>query len=176
MLITNRFELLLPPAEAWPRLMDVPHTAAAFPGASDVELVAPDQFKGKVTVKLGPLAMVFAGRLVLEARDDDARTAVVRAQWSETKGRGNAVTETRFALLPHAGGSEARLETELQLAGQVAQYGRATGVLQALSAELIKQFAKRLGDSLAAGAAPVPAQAVSGLALAAGALAGALRR
>ena len=38
MQIENRFELPLAPEAAWPLLMDVPRTAAAFPGASDIEV------------------------------------------------------------------------------------------------------------------------------------------
>jgi carbon monoxide dehydrogenase subunit G len=150
--------------------MDVPRTAAAFPGATDITQIAPDQYQGKVTVKLGPLTMVFAGKLEVTARDDSARTAAIKAQWREVKGRGNVVTVTHFALLPHERGSEARLSTDMQLVGQVAQYGRAAGVLQALSSELIKQFALRLSESLVTGVAPAPAKAISGLALATSAL------
>ena len=59
--IENQFDLPLPPAAAWPILMDVPRTAACFPGASHIEQTGTDQYKGRVTVKLGPLTMVFAG-------------------------------------------------------------------------------------------------------------------
>ena len=175
MQINNCFDLPMPPAEAWPVLMDVPRTAAAFPGVSDIEVLAPDQYKGRITVKLGPITMVFAGKMHMAARDDAAYTATVKAQWSEAKGRGNATTETRFVLSPVTDGSEAQLQTELQLAGQVAQYGRAAGLLQALSAELVNQFARRLRESLVSGESPAPQKALSGLALAAQALGARLR-
>jgi carbon monoxide dehydrogenase subunit G len=175
MQIENRFELPLAPEAAWPLLMDVPRTAAAFPGASDIEVLAPDQYKGRITVKLGPLTMVFAGKLILAECDNEARSARVKAQWSEVKGRGNATTETCFSLAPSVRGSEAQLQTTLQLAGQVAQYGRAAGLLQALSAELVNQFARRLRESISSGAIPAPQKALSAVALAAQALGARLR-
>ena len=60
MQIENHFEIPLLPAAAWPILMDVQQTAACFPGAGMIECVTGDHYKGRVTVKLGPLTMVFA--------------------------------------------------------------------------------------------------------------------
>lgn len=144
MQIDNSFVIPLPPAATWAILMQVPETAACFPGASEIESAAPDQYRGKVTVKLGPAAMVFAGTLTLEDRDDSAMSARVKASWKETKGRGNAVTSTRFSLQPEVGGTRISMQTDLQLAGQVAQYGRGTGMIADLSAVMIAKFADNL--------------------------------
>jgi uncharacterized protein len=173
MQVENHFDIPLPPPTAWPILMDVAQTAACFPGASLIEAIDSDHYKGNVTVKLGPLTMVFAGHLSIEDRDDTALGATVKAQWRETKGRGNAVTTTRFSLQPHEEGSRIVLRSELQLAGQVAQYGRGVGMISAISAQLISTFAENLRTrirSLDSGA-PAPAVAgISGLSLVAKAL------
>lgn len=150
MQIDNTFVIPLPPEAAWAILMNVAETAACFPGASEIELSAPDQYRGKVTVKLGPAAMIFAGVLLLEDRDDGAMSARVKANWKETKGRGNAVTNTRFALQPEAGGTRVAMQTDIQLAGQIAQYGRGTGMIADLSAVMISKFADNLHLRLAA--------------------------
>lgn len=171
MQIENQFELAMPPAAAWPLLMDVPQTAACFPGASMIETVDADHYKGRVTVKLGPLAMVFAGNLRIEERDDTALSAVVKANWNEMRGRGNAVTTTRFALHAAGEGTRVTLHSELALAGQVAQYGRGVGMISALSTQLIADFAHNLrarvvaagqGDAPVAGNAATP---ISGIRL-----------
>ena len=142
--IENQFEVPLAPADAWPVLMDVAQTAACFPGTSQIEALGADQYKGRVTVKLGPLTMVFAGDLRIEARDDAALCATVKANWSETRGRGNAVTTTRFALRELDSGTRVTMHSDLQLAGQVAQYGRGAGMISAISAQLIADFAHNL--------------------------------
>lgn len=176
MRIENYFEIPLPPAAAWPILMDVPQTAACFPGASGIEPIGADQYKGRVTVKLGPLTMIFSGNLRLEARDDAAHSAVIKASWTEVKGRGNADTVTRFALHEQGAGTRVCLHSDLQLAGQVAQYGRGAGMISNISAQLIAAFAQNLhARILAAGAGGAdvvtPAVAeISGLALIAKAL------
>ncbi len=136
--------------------MDVPQTAACFPGAGQIETVDACRFKGRVTVKLGPLAMVFAGNLQIEDRDDAALSATVKASWNEMRGRGNALTTTRFALHPAGEGTRVMVHSELQLAGQVAQYGRGAGMISAISAQLIADFARNLQARIDAVQAGVP--------------------
>ena len=124
-------------------------------------------------MKLGPLTMIFAGNLRLENRDESAYGAVIKAAWAETKGRGNANTMTRFSLQPHEGGTRVTLHSDLQLAGQVAQYGRGVGMISAISAQLIAAFADNLRAGLqgaGAGGAAAAAEEISGLTLIAKAL------
>lgn len=165
MQIQNHFDIPLPPAAAWPILMNVPDTAACFPGTSDIEEISQDHYKGRVTVKLGPLTMVFAGKLHIENRDDTTHSAAIKAAWNETKGRGNANTVTRFALSEQDGGTRVTLTSDLQLAGQVAQYGRGVGMISAISEQLIATFAENLRARIQRGDAAQTASEISGLTL-----------
>jgi uncharacterized protein len=172
MRIDNHFDIPLPPDAAWTILMQAQHTAACFPGASDIRETGPDQYTGRVTVKLGPLAMLFTGNLRFAERDDASRAAVVNATWSETRGRGNAVTATRFTLHAEGEGTRVAMQTDLQLAGQIAQYGRGTGMIAGISAQLIDTFAQNLRRRIEAGdqaGGARPAE-ISGLSLIAKAL------
>ena len=84
----NSFDVSLPPAEAWPVLMDVERIAPCMPGATLTELVDDKTFKGTVSVRLGPVALTFAGEASFEDVDDTAHTANVKAQGRDPKGRG----------------------------------------------------------------------------------------
>ncbi len=163
--IENHFDIPIAPEAAWPILMNVPQTAACFPGASMVEALGDDHYKGRVTVKLGPLTMVFSGNLRIENRDDTAHSATIKANWTETKGRGNANTVTRFALQAQGDGTRVTMTSDLQLAGQVAQYGRGAGMISAISAQLIATFAYNLRARIqavdAGGAVPPATKAAS---------------
>ena len=171
MQVENRFEIPVPPASAWPILMNIPESAACFPGAGTIKAISAELYQGRVTVKLGPLTMVFAGNLRIEDRDDSAHRATIHANWSETRGRGNAVTVTRFALQEHRGGTHVAVNSDLQLAGQVAQYGRGVGLISAISVQLISTFADNLRAKIQAGGADVNmAPEISGLTLIAKAL------
>jgi carbon monoxide dehydrogenase subunit G len=181
MQIENQFEIPVPPASAWTILMNVPETAACFPGAGMIEQISADHYKGRVTVKLGPLTMLFSGNLHIENRDDAAQSATIKANWTETKGRGNANTVTRFALQSQGDGTRVTLQSDLQLAGQVAQYGRGVGMISAISAQLISTFAENLCARIqAADGAPLPESLadseISGLTLIAKALGNRFKR
>jgi carbon monoxide dehydrogenase subunit G len=183
MQIENQFEIPLPPATAWPILMNVAQTAACFPGAGSIEQISADQYKGRVTIKLGPLAMIFTGNLRIEDREDATHSATVKANWTESKGRGNAVTVTRFALIEQDNGTRVAMKSDLQLAGQVAQYGRGVGMIAEISAQLVATFAdnlrRRIQAADADGTAPAESPAapeISGLALMAKALGNRLKR
>jgi carbon monoxide dehydrogenase subunit G len=132
------------PAEAWPFLMDIPATVPCFPGAELVESIDADHYKGRMTVKLGPLTMIFNGKLEIEDRNDDAHSGRFKASWTEAKGRGNADTVTSFAMTEHESGTRVVLDTEVKLAGQVAQYGRGAGMIANISAQLVSRFADNL--------------------------------
>jgi carbon monoxide dehydrogenase subunit G len=150
--IQNRFDVPVPLAEAWSFLLDIPATIECFPGAELTEKIEEDTYRGRITVKLGPVAMIFGGTVRVEALDEVSHTGLFKANWSETKGRGNAVTVTRFAMQEVEAVTRVELETDLQLAGQAAQYGRGAGVIAHISSELIDRFAANLRARLSDGA------------------------
>lgn len=145
----NAFEVPLPPAQAWAVLMDIPRIAPCMPGAELTEIVDPQNYKGKISVRLGPVALAFAGRVEFDQVDVVNHTARVKAQGSDAKGRGGANAVATFRVEPSAGGSNVRIHTELMLSGAVAQYGRGVGMIEATAAQIVGQFAKNLRAQLA---------------------------
>jgi uncharacterized protein len=172
--IQNTFEVPMPPAEAWSFLMDIPASVPCFPGAELVEQLDDDNYKGRVTVKLGPLTMVFNGRLRIEGRNDESHSGSVKASWTEAKGRGNANTATRFTMNEHDRITRVELDTEVQLAGQVAQYGRGAGLIADMSAQLVSTFADNLRARINESA--MEHSEISGLTLASRALLNRMKR
>ena len=90
MLINNSFEVPLPPGQAWKVLMDIPRIAPCMPGAELTDVVDENTYNGKVAVRLGPVALTFAGTVRFAEKDDAARKARVSAQGKDAKGRGGA--------------------------------------------------------------------------------------
>jgi carbon monoxide dehydrogenase subunit G len=146
--IKNSFEVPLPPDQTWKVLMDIPRIVPCMPGAELVEMVDDRTFKGKVAVKLGPIALVFNGTAHFEEIDDRAHTARAKAQGMDTKGRGGASAIVTFALTMVPAGTRVDVVTDIALSGSVAQYGRGTGVIQGVAAQLIAQFAASLRGML----------------------------
>jgi len=157
----NSFEVPLPPAQAWDLLLDVRRIAPCMPGAELTEVLDERSFKGRVAVKLGPVALSFAGTARFEELDAEGRHARVKAQGTDQKGRGGANAVARFVLSPVSGGTRVDIATDLQLSGAVAQYGRGAGMIQAVAAELISQFAAALREMIARDAPPDAAPPVA---------------
>ena len=145
----NSFEVPLPVAEAWVVLMDIERIVPCVPGAELTEVVDKDNFKGKVSVRLGPVALTFAGRAEFEERDDQTFSARVKAQGSDSKGRGGANADVTFRLVS-AGDAATLVEihTNLQLSGSVAQYGRGVGMITDVASQIIGKFADCLRDQV----------------------------
>lgn len=152
----NSFEVPLPPDRAWAVLMDVERVAPCMPGAELTEIVDDRTFRGRVAVRLGPVALTFAGEAAFEAIDPAARTARVRARGQDPKGRGGASATITFRLAESARGSAVRVETELTLSGAVAQYGRGAGMIRSVAGQLIDQFARSLEAQIVAESIPSP--------------------
>jgi uncharacterized protein len=155
----NSFDVPLSPAQAWAVLMDIPHIAPCMPGAELTEIVDPQNYKGKIFVRLGPVALTFAGRVEFENIDEANRSARVKAQGNDAKGRGAANAAATFRIEPAGSGSKVLIHTDLMLSGAVAQYGRGVGMIQATAAQIIGQFASNLRTQLAQqpAASPQPA-------------------
>ena len=149
MQFSNSFEVSLLPAEAWATLMDIPRIAPCMPGAELVKVVDDRTYQGKVSVRMGPVVLSFSGTAVIEERDDVAHTARVKAQGNDAKGRGSANAVARFKVAPVQNGSKVSIDTDLNLTGAVAQYGRGAGVIQSIAAQLINQFSRGLEKQIA---------------------------
>src|SRR5579871_6554718 len=144
----NAFDVPLPPDQTWAVLMDIPRIAPCMPGAELTEVVDARNYKGKISVRLGPVALAFAGRVEIDAIDEANRSAKVKARGSDAKGRGAANATATFRIEPAGGGSRVLIHTDLMLSGAVAQYGRGVGMIQATAAQIIGQFAANLRKQL----------------------------
>jgi len=152
--INNTFEVLLPPKEAWKVLLDIERIAPCMPGAELTGKADNDTYNGKVAVKLGPVALAFAGQVKFTEIDEANLKARAKAQGKDSKGRGGANATVDFHLVPIPTGTQVVVKTDLNLSGAVAQYGRASGLIQDVASQLIGQFATCLKSKLAASAAP----------------------
>lgn len=144
MQFTNHFEVPLPPSEAWPLLLDVERIVPCMPGAELIDVMDDQTFKGKVSVRLGPVALTFVCLATFEEVDNVARTARIKSQGVDAKGRGNANAVIAFSVEPTAKGSKATIATDLTLSGIVAQYGRGSGMIQTVANQIVTQFSKNL--------------------------------
>ena len=160
----NQLDLPLPLEQAWPLLLDIKLIASCIPGAELTDVVDDRTYKGKVAVRLGPVALSLAGEAKLEEIDHGRHEARVSARGSDPKGRGSTDSTIRFRAEPVEGGTRVLIHSDVKLAGAIAQYGRGSGMIQGVAAQLIGQFGEALKARIASGSEAAGAAApISGL-------------
>jgi uncharacterized protein len=154
--LTHRFSVPVGVDQAFATFEDVASVAECFPGAT-VTSVSGDTFQGTAKVKLGPIAMQYAGSGSFLERDPAARRMVVEAKGRDKRGNGTAGATIRATFTPDGESStDVEVLTDLQITGKPAQFGR--GVIQDVSDKLLGQFVdclqQRIGAAADAAGAP----------------------
>lgn len=148
MKIHNEFSIPLPPAEAWTVLNDIPRVARCAPGAELLEQKDDRSFAGTISVRLGPVLLNFKGSVIYREVDEANHRVIAEASGNETKARGSARAEVVFALSPSDAGTRVNVDTDVRLAGSIAQYGRGAAVIQNTAQVIMDQFAKNFAEHL----------------------------
>lgn len=182
MKLEHAFEVPASPDETMALLLDAERVVPCMPGARLLEVVDDRNWKAELGVKLGPVGMQFAVDVQLLDQDDQAHSVRLGVKGRDTRGKGGAEGTVDSALSPAGeGGTRVEMATDLRFSGQAAQLGRPS-VVQSVSNRLVDQFADCIkaqlsGDSGEAAAAREEAQKpVSGISLAASALASEIKR
>jgi len=144
---------------AWEVLLDVERVAPCMPGAT-LDSVDGDEIKGRIKVKVGPIAMTYAGTARFTERDKDAHVITLEASGKETRGAGTASARVRSMLESQNGHTHVIVHTTLNVTGRPAQFGR--GVMSEVGGKLIGIFASNLAQMLAAEPASESSEGDSG--------------
>ena len=152
MKIEDQFRVDVPIDEAWQVLLDVERIAPCMPGAQLQEIEG-DEYRGVVKVKVGPITAQYKGAARIVEADEAARRIVLKGEGRDTRGQGNASATVTVLLAEDGGGTKVDVDTDLNVTGKVAQFGR--GVMADVSSKLLAQFVKSLeADVLSGTSAP----------------------
>ena len=151
----HEFTVPVPATEAWKILTDLERLAPCLPGAQLTEIEG-DIYRGQVKLKVGPILAQFKGQASFVSRDDTNFRASLKAEGRDTGGKGNAsatITAQLFAV--DAASAKCTVDTQLNISGKVAQFGR--GALADVSDKLLLQFVDNLNKLIASQpTGPVP--------------------
>src|SRR5919199_1256663 len=137
----NEFTVEAPVEQAWETLLDLERITPCLPGAA-LEEESGDEYKGSMTIRLGPVTQKYSGTVSFEETDEESRRAVLKADGKDARGQGTASATITSTLSEEDGGTRVRVETDMHLTGRAAQFGR--GVQQEVATKLINQFAECL--------------------------------
>jgi len=158
MKLENEFTVDVPVEDVWSVLLDLERVTPCLPGAALTE-ESGDEYKGDMKVRLGPVSQEYQGTVKIEEADESEHRAVIRAEGKDARGQGTASATITSTLQDEGNGStKVHVETDMQLTGRAAQFGR--GVQQDVAAKLLNRFAECLENEIMGGGAeeePEPA-------------------
>jgi carbon monoxide dehydrogenase subunit G len=155
--IHNEISLRAPADELFAFLSDVERVGPCLPGAT-IDGREGDDYTGRMKVKVGPINATYQGKLRFVELDKEARRAVMRARADEVNGQGNAEASITTEVEDTGGESVIRMDTDLQMRGKVAQFGR--GAMEKISQRMFEDFARNIEQQFqgnGTAAAPEPA-------------------
>jgi carbon monoxide dehydrogenase subunit G len=144
----NTFTVAAPIDEVWSAVLDVERVAPCVPGAQVLEQTGDNAYKVAITVKLGPVSMVYNGDVEVVEQDPNARRAVMSAKARESRGQGTADARVEMRLSHDNGTTHGAIHTDVAISGRAAAMGQ--GIIADVSARLIDTFAANLAQMLAA--------------------------
>ncbi|MEU3781122.1 SRPBCC family protein [Streptomyces sp900129855] len=147
MRLDNTLSIPVAVEDAWRVLLDVERVAPCVPGASLTSSDG-DEHHGRIKVKLGPIGLTYSGTVTFLSRDEQAKVVVLEAGGREARGNGTAKALVTCRLTDAGGDrTDVHVETELNVTGKPAQFGR--GTLAEVSGALMARFAENLAAELA---------------------------
>lgn len=146
MKLENEFTVNASMDESWNAMLDLEKVTPCLPGAQLTEQVG-DEYKGTMTVKMGPVTQKYNGTVKVEEADESAHRAVIKADGKDARGQGTASATITSTLHDGGNGSvRVHVETDMQLTGKVAQFGR--GMHKEVAAKIMDRFSDCLEKEL----------------------------
>ena len=135
-----------PREEVWEMMRDPAVLATALPGTQSLDQVDENEYAGKMHVRVGPVAGVFSGRvLVSDEVPPESYVLSVEGRGGPGFGKGSG----RVRLIDQGDGKTLmKYEGELQIGGKLASVGQR--LIESVSKSLLRQGLESLNQALQA--------------------------
>ncbi|HMN07540.1 MAG TPA: carbon monoxide dehydrogenase subunit G [Gemmatimonadaceae bacterium] len=158
MKIAGEYSFAAPRAVVWEALQDPKVLAAVLPGAERLDLVAPDEYEGKLKIKVGPVQGDFTGKVKLQ----DLQPPASYTMAIDGQGAQGFVKATASIALAEDGPSATRMryDSEAQVGGRIASVGQR--LVESSARAIVKQSLEGLDAAIRARAAAAQTVAAAG--------------
>ncbi|MDB5574956.1 MAG: uncharacterized protein JWR80_132 [Bradyrhizobium sp.] len=150
MKIEKNFQLQHRREFVWSRMNDVYFVAQCLPGASIVESLGEHRYRGRLSVKVGPMAAAFDGEVTIGSQPREW-TAVVSGKGADVRSSSRATGAMTYRLTEGSSPGSTRVDvvSDINLAGPLAQFGK-SAVMQEVSNRITAEFVKNFERALSA--------------------------
>jgi carbon monoxide dehydrogenase subunit G len=161
MKIEKSFEIKHPREQVWSKLNDVRFVAECLPGASIVNDLGENRYKGRMSVKVGPMAAAFSGEIALDSRKQDW-TGVVSGKGADSGSSSRASGSMTYVLAEGTSPAATRVDivSDINLAGSLAQFSKGAivqDIANRITAAFVTNFEARLAELSSSGETNNPA-------------------
>ena len=167
--IEKTFQAQQPIDKVWSLLSNPKKVVVCVPGAQITEQVDDRNYKGSISMKIGPTVTDFRGQIEILRLDAQAHEIEIMGKGQDVRGKGGASMKMTGSLRPLPdGGTEVISVSEISVVGILAQVG--SRMINEVSNIMFQQFvanfqeqlkaipdAKSLGAAAAAPSQPGPA-------------------
>ncbi len=158
--IEKTFQVEQPIKQVWDLLSNPEQVVSCVPGAQLTEKVDDTNYKGIVSVKFGPVAAKYNGKISLDLLDSENYQMTITGKGMDVKGKGSAgmVMNAKLnAFSPNS--TEVSYQMEVSVTGKLAQFG--SRLIVDVSNELAEQFVQSFKAELEKGAIPIADEGTS---------------
>ncbi|HKF21714.1 MAG TPA: SRPBCC family protein [Candidatus Angelobacter sp.] len=138
--VEKTFQVQQPVERVWAFLSDPRRVATCVPGAQITEQVDDRNYKGAISVKVGPSVTDYRGTVEIVRLDPDAHEIEILGKGQDVRGKGSASMKMTGTLRALENGTEVVSVSELNVVGILAQMG--ARVINEVSNIMFEQFAE----------------------------------
>lgn len=156
--IHEAFQIKAAPQDVWSFLIDPAQVVRCLPGAELTDTVDARTYRGRVKIRVGPIATAYDGTAQLTDVDTTQRRMQLVGEGKEVGAAGSARLTLVGMVAQHPdGGSLVKIDATIDIAGRVMQFGR--GLVESVSRQLFKQFADAVRSTLESSTPSAPSAA-----------------
>ena len=135
------------PDMVWKMMIDPSFMVKSVPGAELTEQIDERNFKGKISVKIGPVTTKFNGEAEFTKLEEADYELTMEGKGLDTSGKGGANMTMNIKLSTlEDGGTEMLSSMSLSITGRLAQFG--ARMIVAVNNKMFDQWAKSFTDLL----------------------------
>ena len=154
MKLHQEFTIAHPVDEVWRFFHDVPRVAGCLPGAEYVGSQEDGRHLGKVSAKVGPFQASFEGEAAVHY-DEEKKSVALEGKGVDRKGASRGKMSMNCLLLPSGDLTGVVVDSDIQLSGTIAQFGR-TGLISEVANALVANFVRNAEAELGSAHSSTP--------------------
>jgi carbon monoxide dehydrogenase subunit G len=145
--INKEFQIDQPLKTVWEYLSNPHKIVTCVPGAKLTETIDDRNYQGTVTMKIGPVATSFNGKISMTQIDESTHTMEMQGKGTDTRGKGSANMVLLAKLTGNSNQStDVSSVMDISITGKLAQFG--SRMITDVSDQVFKQFVENFRKQL----------------------------